>query len=190
MNWENIQRNPAYHGQQLPTHVVFPQCLSLLTTAPPKRVKPQRVGCLVEQWLRDPNFSLELQPYEGMSPGFAVFTRDGTDIGLTRSDRPNYKAVWTQEKIDVDPNSLYSTTSTPGKVKVNADNRGDGSPSSPFVTIVRRLDFEDGVPCGRAVVYFLRIEKVNGRYVPWRGPPLPPPPPVSPRLCLVNAALS
>jgi len=108
------------------------------------------------------------------------------------ADRPHIEDLWTQEPIPVDPNNpVYSSSSSAahrdGKVRVDKEERRDGSPSSPFVSLLRRDVLENGHKVGSPAFFFVRIEEVDGKYVPWRGPPrVPPshPSPSSPELSL------
>lgn len=91
---------------------------------------------------------------------------------LGKADR----LMWTQERILVNPDDpLFTDTSDLDKVRVKVDDREVGCPSSPLVTLLRRDIIENGQKVGHPAFFFLRIEKVEDKYVPWRGPPRPPP---------------
>lgn len=65
-----------------------------------------------------------------------------------------------------------------GKIPVFRDDRREGSPSSALVTLLRRdAHDERGHLVGHPAFFFVRIEKVGNKYVPWRGPPGHPQPP-------------
>ena len=65
-----------------------------------------------------------------------------------------------------------------GKIPVFRDDRREGSPSSPLVTLLRHdAHDERGHLVGHPAFFFVRIEKVGNEYVPWRGPPDRRPPP-------------
>lgn len=89
------------------------------------------------------------------------------------------KQRWTQERIFINPqNPLFSLAYDPTKIQIKGDDREDGSPSSPLVTLLRSDAYNlHGHRVGHPAFFFVRIEKFGDKYMPWRGPPAPPLPP-------------
>ncbi|GAA5827815.1 hypothetical protein JCM5353_006432 [Sporobolomyces roseus] len=86
------------------------------------------------------------------------------------------KMVWTQERLSVGPDDpLFTVKYNPSKILAFEDDRAEGSPTSPLVTLLRRdIVTNDGQKKGHPAFFFVRIEKVGNKYVPWRGPPNKP----------------
>ncbi|GAA5841824.1 hypothetical protein JCM5353_002033 [Sporobolomyces roseus] len=153
--WSNLaeaQADPVHNptNQYLPTHATFPRCIPLLVSPPPVKPHHGQDTSLFETWTQDSNY------------------------------RPDIEEIWTQEPISVNPtDTLYTTGEAPFKVPVDKEERHQGSPSSPLVTLLRRDVLEPGHK-EQTAFFFLRIEEVDGKCVPWRGPPRRPVPPLVP----------
>lgn len=177
-NWKQAQTPPAFRNHNLPTHGVFPHCIRLMATPPHKQSGYRQMGeSLIDQWVQSEHFTLETDPAPGSSSPLHLCP--SSTSSMIDSDccyvipGSGVKMVWTQEKLSVGPDDpLFTVIYNPSKILAYEDDRAEGSPSSPLVTLLRRdIVTHDGRKKGHPAFFFVRIEKVGNKYVPWRGPP-------------------